>query len=104
MATVKGTLQSSEDSDYVSLVSVPELLTTKLVLSHSDVSVHDGYLVAQKPGQGLVTVDPIYSAAPKTSLHIRNVIYTFNWIFFALLVIAMWVRVVRDGVKGAISI
>lgn len=104
MATVTGILQSSEDADYVSLVSVPELLTTKLVLSHSDVSVHDGYLVAQQPAQGLVTVDPIYSAAPKTSLHIRNVIYTFNWIFFALLVIAMWVRVVRDGVKGAISI
>ncbi len=104
MATVAGILQSSEDADYVSLVLLPELLTTNLVLSHSDVSVHDGYLVSSQPPRGLSAVDPIYTAAPKTSLHMRNVIYTANWIFFALLIVAMWLRVVRDSVKGAITL
>jgi len=101
MATVTGVLQSSEDADYVALVSVPELLTTNLVLAHSAVSVHDGYLVSSQDTRGLTEVIPIYASVPHMSVHWRNVIYTVNWIFFALLIMAMWIRVVRDSVKDA---
>jgi hypothetical protein len=41
-------------------------------------------------------VNPILDQPVETGLHIRNVIYTVNWLIFAGIVLFMWLRVVRD--------
>ena len=94
--SVTGVLQPSEGSDVLKLSPGIEPLTTELVVSQSDSSAHDGYLVMDQPTTGLTKVQPILSATPKVPLHWRNVFYTFNWLFFALVILAMWVRVVKD--------
>jgi hypothetical protein len=44
----------------------------------------------------LVEVSPIIKGKVHQSLHWRNVVYTANWIVFALIVLYMWIRIVRD--------
>lgn len=94
--TVTGVLQPSEKSDIVQLGADIEPLTTELVVSETELSAHDGYLVIEKPTPGLKQVTPILTSTPEVPLHWRNVFYTFNWVFFALVVFAMWLRVVKD--------
>jgi cytochrome oxidase assembly protein ShyY1 len=94
--TVTGVLQPSEKSDVVGINSGIEPLTTELVVSETDLSAHDGYLVLKEPTSGLTQVTPILTSTPEVPLHWRNVFYTFNWMFFALVVFAMWLRVVKD--------
>lgn len=96
-----GVLQPSERSDVVTIKSDIEPLTTELVVSKSDSSAHDGYLVLSEPTAGLTKVEPVLASTPDVPLHWRNVFYTFNWIFFALVVLAMWVRVVKDELTDA---
>jgi cytochrome oxidase assembly protein ShyY1 len=102
-AKVFGVLQPSENSDVVAIKPGIEPLTTELVVSETDLSAHDGYLVMSEPTSGLAKVTPILTSSPKIPLHWRNVFYTFNWIFFALVVFAMWLRAVRDELQDQIE-
>ena len=100
---ITGAIQPSEDSGYVDLLTLPDMITTSIALSHASVSVHDGYVVESDKVSGLEKITPIFSVPPRTHLHWRNVFYTGNWIFFAILVGAMWIRVVRDEVNGTLN-
>ena len=111
-ATIAGVMQPSEDSGLSKLPAIG-LLTTSSITQHAHSAVHDGYLVAQLPPHGqllgsaasadtstttsaLVEVSPIIKGTIHQSLHWRNVVYTANWIVFALIVLYMWIRIVRD--------
>ena len=111
-ATVYGVMQPSEDSGLIKLIS-SDLLTTAGITEHAQSAVHDGYLVAQLPSTPvlaggsaaaantparpvLVEVSPIITGTVEQPLHWRNVVYTANWIVFALIVLYMWIRIVRD--------
>ena len=94
--TVTGLLQPSERSDAISIPANTDALTTEKVVAETNLSAHDGYLVLDQPTNGLTKVEPILTSTPEVPLHWRNVFYTFNWIFFALIVFAMWIRVVKD--------
>lgn len=94
--TVTGTVQPAEDSPGSNLISTPEQLTTKFILQHSSTDVRDGFIVAENAINDTVAVTPTREPATSDGLHWRNVVYTLNWIFFALLAIPMWVRVVRQ--------
>jgi hypothetical protein len=48
-------------------------------------------------------VTPLLSAIPHVPLHWRNVFYVFNWFFFAGIVMAMWIRVVRDELNDDVN-
>lgn len=108
-ATVTGYLQPSEDSPDVDIFikstggDVPLALTTAQIVERSGLNAHDGYLVQEKPGPELQPVTPIYSKAIKVNLHWRNVLYTFNWIIFAVIIGLMWIRVVRDETENNFS-
>jgi hypothetical protein len=110
--TVFGVMQPSEDSGLSKLPEI-DLLTTASITENAHSAVHDGYLVAQLPPHGqllgsaasagtspgnlaLVEVSPIIKGMVHQSLHWRNVVYTANWIVFALIVLYMWIRIVRD--------
>ena len=95
-ATITGVLQPSEDADVVFLPHVDGILTTDRVVSLTGKTAHDGYVVANQPSPGLEKVSPLMAGTPHVPLHWRNVFYVFNWFFFAGIVIAMWIRVVRD--------
>ena len=110
-ATVYGVMQPSEDSGLSHLPDI-DLLTTTSITEHAHSAVHDGYLVAQLPPHGqtlgsaaaantparpvLVEVSPIITGTVEQPLHWRNVVYTTNWIVFALIVLYMWIRIVRE--------
>jgi hypothetical protein len=109
-------MQPSEDSGLSALPSI-ELLTTAAITEQATSAVHDGYLVAQlgprestlgtassantSADQTLVQVTPIIKGELKPPLHWRNVVYTANWIVFALIVVYMWIRIVRDDLSLA---
>ena len=95
-AKVTGILQPSEDADIVYLPKVDGKLTTDRIVSQTGKTTHDGYVVATTAGEGLEKVTPMLSAIPHVPLHWRNVFYVFNWLFFAGIVIAMWINVIRD--------
>ena len=119
-ATVYGVMQPSEDSGLSHLPDI-DLLTTTSITEHAHSAVHDGYLVAQIPAVGhgeslggssgvtqlpasvLLPVSPIIKGTVHQSLHWRNVIYTANWIVFALIVLYMWIRVVRDELASSVA-
>jgi len=108
-ATVTGYLQPSEDSPDVEIFikstggDVPLALTTTQVVERAGTTAHDGYLVQAKASPGLKPVIPIYSSAIKINLQWQNVLYTFNWIVFAIIICCMWIRVVRDETEENIS-
>ncbi len=102
-ATLTGALQPSEDSDLVKLPHVDGLLTTDRVVAATNMTAHDGYIVSSTPAQGLEKVLPILASSPHVPLHWRNVFYVFNWLFFAVIVIAMWIRVVKDELRDGDS-
>lgn len=99
--TVTGILQPSELSSALRIEGNIEPLTTELVVSKADFSAHDGYLVLEQPTAGLTKVEPILVGSPQVPLHWRNVFYTFNWVFFAFIVAAMWLRVVKDEIADS---
>jgi len=100
-ATVTGVMQPSEDVPGLKLVNNIELLTTDLIVENSRTIAHDGYLVANNPEPGLTLVSPIFTEPIIKGLNWRNVAYTFNWIFFAVIVGMMWVRVTKDELQFA---
>ena len=108
-ATVTGYLQPSEDSPDVNIYikstggDVPLALTTTQIVERAGLTAHDGYLVEAVAIPEFKPVIPIYASAMKVNLHWRNVLYTFNWIVFAIIVCLMWIRVVRDETEENIS-
>ena len=98
-ATVTGVMQPSEDVPGLKLVNNIELLTTNLIVANSRTIAHDGYLVATSKTDSLIPVSPIFTEPITKGLNWRNVAYTFNWIFFAVVVAMMWVRVIRDELQ-----
>ena len=108
-ATVSGYLQPSEDSPDVDIFikstggDVPLALTTTQIVESSGITAHDGYLVEEPAGPELKTVTPIYSTAIEAKLQWRNVLYTFNWVVFALIICFMWIRVVQDETETKVS-
>jgi cytochrome oxidase assembly protein ShyY1 len=97
---ISGVLQPSEDAPDVHLVNDLQLLTTNMITEKAKTIAHDGYLVASIGDGGLTTVVPIMAPSTTTKLHIRNVIYTFNWLIFGLIVFAMWFQVIRDELES----
>ena len=100
-ATVTGVMQPSEDVPGLKLVNNIKPLTTKLIVENSRTIAHDGYLVATSPTELLDLVGPIFTEPVVEGLNWRNVAYTFNWIFFAVIVGMMWVRVARVELEFA---
>jgi cytochrome oxidase assembly protein ShyY1 len=98
-ARVTGTVQPAEDAPGATFSSTPEQLTTSLVLKHSATSVRDGFIIASSPTTELKNVVPSRGPLTSNGLHWRNVVYTINWIFFAILAFFMWIRVVREEVS-----
>jgi cytochrome oxidase assembly protein ShyY1 len=99
-AEVSGVLQPSEDAPDVHLVNKLQLLTTNMITAKAKTIAHDGYLVANAGDGDLTPVVPIVAPSHKSKLHVRNVIYTFNWLIFGLIVLAMWRQIVRDELES----
>jgi SURF1 family len=100
-AIVAGVMQPSEDVPGLKLVNKIKPLTTKLIVANSKSIAHDGYLVATSKTPSLIPVSPIFTEPVASGLNWRNVAYTFNWIFFAVIVGMMWLRVLRDELELA---
>jgi len=99
--TISGVMQPSEDVPGLELVNGIIRLTTNMIVENSRTIAHDGYLVANTDSPGLSAVQPIFNEPPAQGLNWRNVAYTFNWIFFAVIVGLMWVRVAKDELQVA---
>ena len=99
--TISGAMQPSEDVPGLELVNDIAPLTTELIVENSRTIAHDGYLVATSETEFLALVKPIFTEPLVGGLNWRNVVYTFNWVFFAGIVALMWVRVARDELEFA---
>jgi len=99
--TVYGVVQPAEDAPYEQPISVKELLTTKKLLMNTASNVRDGFIVQTDVQPPLLPVTPTRGAFTSHGLRILNVFYTFNWLFFAFLVLAIWRRVILDEVSSA---
>lgn len=99
--TISGAMQPSEDVPGLELVNDIAQLTTDLIVENSRTIAHDGYLVATSETEFLALVKPIFTEPVVGGLNWRNVVYTFNWVFFAGIVALMWVRVARDELEFA---
>ena len=99
--TITGVMQPSEDVPGLKLVNDIELLTTNLIVDNSRTIAHDGYLVTSSPSESLIPVSPIFTEPVVEGLNWQNVAYVFNWLFFAGIVVIMWVRVTRDELEFA---
>lgn len=99
--TISGVMQPSEDLPGLELVIGIVRLTTNMIVENSQTIAHDGYLVVDSNSPGLIAVQPIFKEPPVQGLNWRNVAYTFNWIFFAVIVGLMWVRVAKDELQVA---
>ncbi len=99
--TISGAMQPSEDVPGLELVNDIAPLTTDLIVENSRTIAHDGYLVATSEAEFLALVKPIFTEPVIGGLNWRNVVYTFNWVFFAGIVALMWVRVARDELEFA---
>ena len=98
---ISGILQPSEDSGIAPLAPDQQKLTTRNLVAQLNLPMHDGYLVQVPPAQGLRLVTPILPNPVSVPLHWRNIVYVFNWLVFAAIVVAMWVRVVADERRSA---
>jgi len=99
--TITGVMQPSEDFPGLKLVNGIKPLTTEMIVVNARSIAHDGYLVATSKSAGLELVKPIFTEPISQGLNWRNVMYTFNWILFAVIVCFMWMRVARDEVQLA---
>lgn len=98
--TITGVIAPAEDSPSGLAVNARPLITTNYLLARSKTNVRDGFIVSMQPDQGLIPVVPTRSALTQNGLHWLNVFYTFNWIFFALLIGLIWRRVIKDQVQN----
>jgi hypothetical protein len=98
-ATLTGVLQPSEDAPGLNLITLPSYLTTNKILAKSDTTVHDGYFVSATLVEGLELVKPIFDTPMEVQFNWRNIIYTFNWIIFGIIIFGMWWRIIQDEVN-----
>ena len=107
--TITGYLQPAEDSPNIGLpehfeaTRLPITLKNLRTLNHASGTLHDGYLVLTQAPKNLKTVRPIFTEPLRAAIHWRNVIYTFNWLFFAFIILAMWWRIVHDEIVSTDS-
>lgn len=94
-----GVMQPSEDVLNISLYDLPNYITTKEVLKISNSTMHDGYFLSTTQIPGFEVIKPILPKPVETQLQWRNVIYTFNWIIFGIIIFGMWWRIIQDEVK-----
>lgn len=97
--TLTGVMQPSESPEARFLVNLPSYITTESVLAKANSTLHDGYFVASDAQAGLTVVKPIFDTPQKTGLHWRNVVYTGNWIIFAVIIAGMWWRIIQEELK-----
>lgn len=97
--TLTGVMQPSESPDAKNLINLPSYITTESILAKANSTLHDGYFVAIEVGDGLTAVKPIFDAPQKTGLHWRNVVYTGNWIIFAIIFAGMWWRIIQEEIE-----
>ena len=95
-----GVMQPSESASAKNLFKLPNYISTSEILKKANSTLHDGYFVASTATSGLEVVKPIFDAPQKASLHWRNVIYTGNWIVFALIIFGMWWRIIQEETKA----
>jgi len=100
-ANISGIVQPAEDAPNEIAITAKPLLTTKFLLSHSRTDVRDGFVVETGVNGSLTQVVPTRQSFTSNGLRTLNVFYTFNWIFFAGLILIIWIRVVRDEVSSA---
>lgn len=100
-ASILGVVQPAEDAPNESLILADPLLTTKFLLAHSKTDVRDGFIVQSQAPKPLHQVTPSRLAFTSNGLRTLNVFYTFNWIFFAILILLIWIRIVREEVSSA---
>jgi len=99
--TITGIIQPAEDAPSELAINAKPLLTTKYLLTKSKTDLRDGFIISLQPESGLSPVVPTRSVLTRNGLHWLNVFYTFNWIFFALLIGIIWIRVIKDQVSDA---
>lgn len=102
-ANISGLLQPSEDSGLTGLPQARQVISTSALVEQLGVTMHDGYVIQQPAAPGLAAVGPLLPVPVKVPLHWRNIVYVFNWIAFALIIMVMWVRVVADEARDRAS-
>ncbi len=100
LASISGVVQPAEDAPNSVAVVASPLITTKYLLTHASTDIRDGFIVENRVSGSLTQVVPSRQAFTKGGLRTLNVFYTFNWIFFALMILLIWIRIVRDEVSS----
>lgn len=100
-ARLTGVVQPAEDAPSEDAIRANPLITTKLLLSKSRTNIRDGFIVETGVSGTLKQVVPSRQSFTSNGLRTLNVFYTFNWIFFAFLLLLIWIRVVREEVSSA---
>ena len=101
--TLSGVMQPSELALTKTLINLPTYITTEEILKRAASTVHDGYFVSSKPIIGVNAVSPMFTQPQEVELQWRNVIYTGNWIIFAIIISAMWWRIIRDELNQQVG-
>lgn len=101
LARITGVVQPAEDAPNEAEITASPLITTKFLLSNSQTDLRDGFIVQTGVSAGLVEVVPSRQAFTSDGLRTLNVFYTFNWIFFAFLILLIWFRIFREEVSAA---
>jgi hypothetical protein len=96
---LSGVMQPSESPEAKVLIDLPSYITTEVILAKSDSNLHDGYFVTSDAPDGLTAIEPIFNTPQKTGLNWRNVVYTGNWIIFAIIIAGMWWRIIQEDLK-----
>lgn len=100
-AVVAGIVQPSEDAPYTNSVQSKPLLTTNFLLERTNSNLRDGFIIEARSTTPYQPVIPTRAPNSSNSLRPLNVFYTFNWIFFAAFVVAIWRRIILDEVSSA---
>lgn len=101
--TLTGVMQPSESPNSKNFINLPSYITTESILAKASSTLHDGYFVASQASDGLTVVKPIFDTPQKTGLHWRNVVYTGNWIIFAIILTGMWWRIIQEELNQPIK-
>ena len=100
-AKITGVVQPAEDAPNEVAVIANPLLTTKFLLSKSQTDMRDGFIVESSVNGQLTQVVPSHKSFTSNGLRTLNVFYTLNWLFFAFLILLIWIRIVREEVSSA---
>ena len=101
--TLTGVMQPSELALTKTLSKLPTYITTEGIVQKAVSTVHDGYFVSTESVIGDKAVSPIFVQPQEVELQWRNVIYTGNWIIFAIIITAMWWRIIQDELKQQVG-